>query len=444
MSDLAGQLEIRLDSGSGDVAISSSRPVTAARVFVGKTPAEVVRQLPTLFSLCGTAQAAACVEACERALGRKVSAAVVARRQALVDAETIKEHLWRLLLDWPQMLALKSKRAFEPKPSFEPMTGWQVAATSAQGAALADERAACASPPILPHAHSAMPRVMRAFMSMRQAQQAAGDPFTLDAEQGERGTALIIDPIALAELVAEQALGMVPGEWLMAVDAPAALQRWADGTTTPAASLVCAVLAQGLAGCGGNTVARLPPAPWSEIAASLASVEAEAYIATPHWQQHCAETGPLARVAGHPLIAALLAEYGNGLLTRLAALLVELALSADRLEAMIRPAPDGDDRMGVRAEVGAGPDVRGCVQVGIGSAEAARGLLVHRVSIVDGRVAQYQILAPTEWNFHPQGVVAQGLAAIARSGAQRAELEHLARLYITAVDPCVDYQLSVS
>jgi hypothetical protein len=34
--------------------------------------------------------------------------------------------------------------------------------------------------------------------------------------------------------------------------------------------------------------------------------------------------------------------------------------------------------------------------------------------------------------------------AIARGGVAGRELERLARLYITAVDPCVDYQLSVS
>jgi Ni,Fe-hydrogenase I large subunit len=66
------------------------------------------------------------------------------------------------------------------------------------------------------------------------------------------------------------------------------------------------------------------------------------------------------------------------------------------------------------------------------------------VCISDDRIEQYQILAPTEWNFHPQGVVAQGLVAIARGGVAGRELERLARLYITAVDPCVDYQLSVS
>jgi hypothetical protein len=81
---------------------------------------------------------------------------------------------------------------------------------------------------------------------------------------------------------------------------------------------------------------------------------------------------------------------------------------------------------------------------GFALAEAARGALLHRVEVADGLVQRYQILAPTEWNFHPDGVVAQGLERIARSGVGGTELERLARLYITAVDPCVEYRLSVS
>ncbi|MBK5930097.1 nickel-dependent hydrogenase large subunit [Halochromatium salexigens] len=405
MSDLAGQLKIRLDTVSSAVTIHSSRPVTAARVFAGKSPAEVVRQLPTLFSLCGTAQAAACVAACEQALGRQPSAAVLARRQALVHAETIKEHLWRLLLDWPRILAATQAR----------------------------------SP-----AASAMPQVMRAFMALRQAQQAVADPFTVHAQQAEQSTAAVLDPSALLDLVTEQALGTVPDAWLQTLDRPAAVRRWAEQTQTPAAGLVRAVFAQGLFACGANAVARLPEAPWRWLAESLANANADAFIAAPHWQQECAETGPLARVAAQPLIAALLAEYGNGLLTRLMALLVDLAQSARGLEATLDAGMDNPGsavqlpikEAGVDAEVDAG--------VGIGVAEAARGLLVHRVRIAAGRVEQYQILAPTEWNFHPKGVVAQGLAAIARGGAEGPELERLARLYITAVDPCVDYRLSVS
>jgi hypothetical protein len=55
-------------------------------------------------------------------------------------------------------------------------------------------------------------------------------------------------------------------------------------------------------------------------------------------------------------------------------------------------------------------------------------------------VADYRILAPTEWNFHPRGVVAVGLDAIA-ARVRGPELGSLARLFVAAVDPCVDFDL---
>ena len=59
---------------------------------------------------------------------------------------------------------------------------------------------------------------------------------------------------------------------------------------------------------------------------------------------------------------------------------------------------------------------------GIAWTEMARGLLVHWVRARDGRrgptraCARYRVLAPTEWNFHPHGVLAQALAALRGAG----------------------------
>ena len=83
----------------------------------------------------------------------------------------------------------------------------------------------------------------------------------------------------------------------------------------------------------------------------------------------------------------------------------------------------------------------GKVGIGIARTEAARGRLVHGVEILDGLVRRYLILAPTEWNFHPQGAAAQALALIAGSG--RSDARGLADLMIIAFDPCVEYSLTV-
>jgi hypothetical protein len=54
-------------------------------------------------------------------------------------------------------------------------------------------------------------------------------------------------------------------------------------------------------------------------------------------------------------------------------------------------------------------------------------------------VVDYRLLAPTEWNFHPRGVVVQALETLAPD----ADLEQLASLLVEAIDPCVGYDLEV-
>ncbi len=141
MPDLSGNLDIALrrDGDRLAVSIRSSRPVTAARVFAGKPVPDVAQRLPTLFSVCATAQAQACAVACEQALGLTPSLAIRQRRALLLRAETVKEHLWRLLLDWPQALG--------------------------------------ATP-----AHAPMAQAMRAYLALRGAQTKDTDPFAPGAD----------------------------------------------------------------------------------------------------------------------------------------------------------------------------------------------------------------------------------------------------------------------
>ena len=84
--------------------------------------------------------------------------------------------------------------------------------------------------------------------------------------------------------------------------------------------------------------------------------------------------------------------------------------------------------------------VSGTRNPGIGRASAARGQLFHRVFLEGERVSVYQILAPTEWNFHPRGVVAVSLATLK---GDKGEMERQARLLINAIDPCVSYELGI-
>ena len=73
--------------------------------------------------------------------------------------------------------------------------------------------------------------------------------------------------------------------------------------------------------------------------------------------------------------------------------------------------------------------------------EMARGVLLHWMQVDAGRIGDYRIVAPTEWNFHPQGPALEGLLQL-RGGDEQGLREAVA-LQAMALDPCVQYQLEI-
>lgn len=396
MADPAGKLQIRI--GPSGTAIDSSRPLGAARVLVGRPPAETARILPALFSVCATAQSAACVAALEQAQGLEPDPGVVALRRDLVEAETLREHLWRVLLDWPRLLNREPDVA-------------------------------------------AMARVMDAYGRLRGALTGAAAPFApgmAKASPPDEAFARRAG-LELEALVAGLVLGMEPAGWLGSVVGLDALARWCEGTETLPAGLLRRLLSEDRADLGRSPVVALPAldtgAALAELDARLAGPEADDFVARPTWGGGPRDASPLTRTLGSPLIQDLQARLGNGILTRLAAQLLEMARIARRIARgpeTRRPCPD--------AEMPHEPIRVSAPGVGLAAVPAARGPLIHRVRIADARVADYRILAPTEWNFHPRGVVATGLDDL-RARAGDPERTRLARLFIAAVDPCVDFDL---
>lgn len=126
------------------------------------------------------------------------------------------------------------------------------------------------------------------------------------------------------------------------------------------------------------------------------------------------ETGPLARMKEHPMLRGI----APGVLSRFLARMLELAA----LPHLMRDAPGSD------------LNVAGCV-------ETARGLLLHRAEIADGLIGRYSIVAPTEWNFHPDGALVRGLLGMPVDC--ESALRRIAQLSILALDPCVGYELRI-
>ncbi|SMF97734.1 Nickel-dependent hydrogenase [Methylomagnum ishizawai] len=154
--------------------------------------------------------------------------------------------------------------------------------------------------------------------------------------------------------------------------------------------------------------------------AGMAPDWSQAFPRLPVWQGRPAETGALAR---WPWL-----RTGGGLAARVRARLADLALLA--LEATGRVLP--------QTRVSAFSPEPG---VGFAAVETARGLLVHQVRLGQGRIDDYRIVAPTEWNFHPDGAFRDGLLGFRADDAEavRRRAGHLA----LALDPCVPFNIAV-
>lgn len=394
MSDLAGTLNIQLERTSQGLAcrIASTRPVTAADRFAGRSPAATTALLPMLYSICAKAQAFACVASLEGACGQLPAPAIVARRRRMVSVETVREHLWRILLDWPRLLGETPDRA-------------------------------------------TMAKILSLVKDLFRLSDPEGDLFRPGASAvalDRRGDARVLTD--LDDLLARQVFGAHPARWLDEVRDGGGFDRWLETVDTCAARLLRGLIDADEAALGQADVAGLPELRDADLIALIGTPEGADFLARPTWGGVARETSPFTRRAGCGLIRELIDRHGPGLLSRLTAQLLEVAmLLEDVRRELAGEAPDPPMTPAFRTE-NAG--------IGIGRADAARGLLVHWARVDGERVMEYRILAPTEWNFHPQGILARSLAALPDAEDER--LRRQAEILIMATDPCVAFALTLS
>lgn len=214
--------------------------------------------------------------------------------------------------------------------------------------------------------------------------------------------------MAGAPLSPEAALGLPAAEWLAQWEQrPGAwLARWSQRRRGWLAPLVATALA-----LRRPLPADVPALTLHHDADALASfaaqvLETPALVLRPTWQGRCAHTGSWTRAGlNGPLDTVLLLGCRIAEWLRLAGGQATLEHGALAL--------------------GAGR--------GIAWVEMARGLLLHVAEAGDGGgLRRYRVVAPTEWNFHPEGAVARVLH---EAGAHTAAMTAA----MAAFDPCVPY-----
>lgn len=155
----------------------------------------------------------------------------------------------------------------------------------------------------------------------------------------------------------------------------------------------------------------------------------------PRLNQQVMEVGALARqqVHGHALIRELVAQSGGNVQNRVIARLLELALVVPQMEGWVKQLTTGEAYCHSKPI----PDEA----QGAGMVEAARGSLGHWLRIKNGRILNYQIIAPTTWNFSPRdsqqqpGALEQALenTLIDNEKTIDASIQHIIRSF----DPCM-------
>jgi len=355
-----------------------------ARLLAPGLPAQVLPgRLGLVFGLCAHAHrlcadlaiAAACAQPGERL------ALPPAQAQAQVlQRETLREHLRRILLDWPRLLL---------KPGM-----------GAQSLQLQARHALLSCPLLLQDAGDLSPEQWRAPTLAWLERELLGlsAPSFLALWQHR--------PQACLELWSQEGEGFLPQLFMQLRDL--ADPPWAGAR--PLHPQASEADLRGLA---------------------QAMREQPGFCMAPRWQGACAETGPWTRWR----LGAAEQDLAS-LWLRLGARLIEC----------LRLALPEDGKHGA-AYLDAGAL---CLAPGQGLAwvEMARGLLMHRIELETGprggyglesRVRSCQVLAPTEWNFHPEGAVASGLALLPSKLTPR--VCQATHLLMNAYDPCVSYDL---
>ena len=136
-----------------------------------------------------------------------------------------------------------------------------------------------------------------------------------------------------------------------------------------------------------------------------------------NYKQKLYEAGPFARamVAKEPMVKRLHKQYKDSILTRVFARVHEVALLLKHSKVLLQ-----DLRLDESSCT-----LSGDLQVedfeGVGVVEAARGSLIHKTTVEEGLIKNYEIIVPTQWNLSHGNDRERGIAIEAMVGSTTTE-----------------------
>jgi hypothetical protein len=261
-----------------------------------------------------------------------------------------------------------------------------------------------------------------AWRMLLEGPRALGEVPSAQAVSAARRAMAFDGSVAASDAVAMACFGTSASTWFSDHDDERTLRRWLEegGTAT---ARVMRRLCDATSGAPCSATPWLPSPPDEQDLASIdLALAADAMFSrAPTWHGRPAETGALTRRCDDPLVIALAANSRP--LARAVARLREFAeLLTGRAQA----------RLGVQ---------RAADGSALAWVENSRGLLVHQALLVDGRAARYRVVAPTEWNFHPEGALKAELIDTPVGAGE--ELQRRAAWLAHSLDPCVSCRIEV-
>lgn len=450
--NLEGQIEIDVlltPDGSKHVAITNNRPIHAAQILVGKSIDEALRTIPLLFHICGKAQGFAAVQALLSAkfqetpheLSEDIKRIYISQL-LLTDIEMLREHMLRIFMDWPALLAPHLNSSDIDTGRYEVL----------------------------------YPQIISLGPEFETALFGSHSPFSMDTQLDITKDKLESAFSTLTELLSSHILGCTIEKWATAKPRDIIL-HWSTKSETLAARVCHEIIKQKWAGEGEVSLNFLPalsaedceellfPAPIPEASSSEtdgANSDTSLLASTPLWNGHPVETTSLSRHIQHGLIMQVVSQCGAGLLARHFSRLVEIVSVFLRIRKNIHTLLSEGTEAFFPKSIGTNVfqnllnrngrnrpskyqtnslNHYTALQRGVGVVEASRGLLMHGAEIEGDVIKDYRILAPTEWNFHPLGALANSLSNI--RGTDACYVKMIAGFLISSIDPCTATKLEV-
>ena len=367
------------------VSIVSSRPLYITKLFTGKSISNVADIIDKLYQICNTAHRFAFLRLLDESAVINLSQNEILAYQLLLDLEIIREHCFSIASKWSQD---------------------------------AD--------------NSVDTNIINSLATLKEISAtlfANSDPLSLENKKLQEFNR--IDKLILK--LEKQLKVLLLGSQSKSISEFADFDNfnaWLQTCESRSATFLNYLQQHQLNKLGNVETFHLPDLDTKYISALLNNDE---FIQRPSYRNIICETTPYSRQSGHPLIKQLVNIHGNGLFTRAVAQLLEALELLSGVKYNYTNIKSETISYSIQSPI---DESSALVQL-----EAARGRLIHQLNIQDKQINSYQILAPTEWNFHPEGVLNNMIKSL--SFTDKEDLINKIKLLVNAIDPCVGYSVEM-